>query len=461
MARGGLLALMGAWLLACRGIIAADVDESQREGPADSPDDAATRVSPGGRGGTGGGGTETDVAVVLPGEHDATAVVAPEGGRVDAARPATYDATPAPGTGVVPAGGCVPPSDGGACGQQGPEAFTPSSPPMCDPTGGAGPCGDTQKDPHNCGVCGHDCQGGPCVAGTCQPCILATGQNNDIRSIAIDSDHLYFSEEVFGALPTSSYSYVRKVPLAGGGITTLVSGIQYINTVAVDGTALYFLQYYGTSSGSVQSVPLSGGSPSFLATFSSGSPSDMTLDGQSLYVTVLGGSNSVVLVPTSGGPTRTLAAGSRQIGGHGGVAYVVDGRGNVTGIAATGGSVNQIGNFANAQDFAFYGSDMYLLNLDVQGPRADGSLVRIPMGGSPQTTLASCLDLPINLAVDDTGIYWGQNNWLVRLTPGCQSVLSTSASQYQGHVHLDAKAIYWIDGAAGPTSPAAVKKLAK
>jgi hypothetical protein len=40
--------------------------------------------------------------------------------------------------------------------------------------GGGGGCGpDLETDPHDCGVCGHDCQGGDCAAGRCQPFVLA------------------------------------------------------------------------------------------------------------------------------------------------------------------------------------------------------------------------------------------------------------------------------------------------
>jgi hypothetical protein len=34
-------------------------------------------------------------------------------------------------------------------------------------------CGNVQTDPANCGYCGHDCLGGGCTAGVCQPVVLA------------------------------------------------------------------------------------------------------------------------------------------------------------------------------------------------------------------------------------------------------------------------------------------------
>jgi hypothetical protein len=32
-----------------------------------------------------------------------------------------------------------------------------------------GACDGVQTDVHNCGSCGHDCMGSPCVGGVCQP----------------------------------------------------------------------------------------------------------------------------------------------------------------------------------------------------------------------------------------------------------------------------------------------------
>src|SRR5262245_47307727 len=39
-----------------------------------------------------------------------------------------------------------------------------------------GVCVDLDKDPKNCGACGHDCYGSECQAALCQPVKLAAGQ---------------------------------------------------------------------------------------------------------------------------------------------------------------------------------------------------------------------------------------------------------------------------------------------
>ncbi len=55
-------------------------------------------------------------------------------------------------------------------------------------------CGDPSSDPHNCGGCGHDCDGGMCDAGVCAPLppgVVATGQYAP-TAIAVDSENVYW-----------------------------------------------------------------------------------------------------------------------------------------------------------------------------------------------------------------------------------------------------------------------------
>src|SRR5262249_35132896 len=53
------------------------------------------------------------------------------------------------------------------------------------------------SDPHNCGLCGHDCLGGTCQSGQCQPFALATGMPSPMGGVVVGTD-LYVSD--FGAL---------------------------------------------------------------------------------------------------------------------------------------------------------------------------------------------------------------------------------------------------------------------
>jgi hypothetical protein len=50
-----------------------------------------------------------------------------------------------------------------------------------------GSCTDTNTDPNNCGACGHNCLGGACVAGQCQPVILSANQSQP-TFLTLDGD---------------------------------------------------------------------------------------------------------------------------------------------------------------------------------------------------------------------------------------------------------------------------------
>src|SRR5579859_4125816 len=71
-------------------------------------------------------------------------------------------------------------------------------------------------DGHNCGACGHDCQGGACSNGACQPVTLASGQSG-IQKLVIDATTLYW---------TSSNGYIGRLGKDGQGLTHVLSGLQ-------------------------------------------------------------------------------------------------------------------------------------------------------------------------------------------------------------------------------------------
>jgi hypothetical protein len=59
-------------------------------------------------------------------------------------------------------------------------------------------CVDVKSDVHNCGRCGHDCQGGACQAGICQA--LALAQASPGNDIATDGAHVYWVSRAGSAL---------------------------------------------------------------------------------------------------------------------------------------------------------------------------------------------------------------------------------------------------------------------
>ena len=83
-------------------------------------------------------------------------------------------------------------------------------------TAGVGDCGDIESSTVNCGRCGHDCGGGACVAGTCQPFTIAPGINAP-HGLTVDADHVYFTVD----------DTVQSCPSAGCGVASSQLGQGY------------------------------------------------------------------------------------------------------------------------------------------------------------------------------------------------------------------------------------------
>jgi hypothetical protein len=124
---------------------------------------------------------------------------------------------------------------------------------QCD--GGLTACGaaciDTRGDPKNCGACAHDCQGGECQHGVCQPVLIASGftGTNDAGGmvsplfIAVDSTDVYWTVEGVGVMKCATNGCNNQPIL-------LAPGQQQASGFGIDATSVYWL---GTTS-SVQTI---------------------------------------------------------------------------------------------------------------------------------------------------------------------------------------------------------------
>jgi hypothetical protein len=101
---------------------------------------------------------------------------------------------------------------------------------------------------------------------------------------------------------------VARVPLAGGGVTTLASGLASPTMVAVDSTSVYWADQ---SNGTVMSVPIVGGGSVTLASGQSG-PLPIRSDGQHVFWGNASG-GQLMSVAVGGGAPVTLATGQPNI----------------------------------------------------------------------------------------------------------------------------------------------------
>ncbi|MDI1431843.1 hypothetical protein [Polyangium sorediatum] len=136
---------------------------------------------------------------------------------------------------------------------------------------------------------------------------------SSVGSIAVDDTHVYV--RTLGNVEDPSGHIVR-VPKAGGAIEeitppTTVAYHYFAQELAVDGTNVYWVE---PSAGTLMKVPKEGGTPVVLAK-DLADPVSLTLDGDSVYVTLRGkdgGSldeRGVLRVPKEGGDVADVARG--------------------------------------------------------------------------------------------------------------------------------------------------------
>ncbi len=161
-------------------------------------------------------------------------------------------------------------------------------------------CSDTQSSSGNCGRCGHDCLGGSCLKGSCQPITLAT-QQVGLGEIAQDDVNVYWlisGGKIMRASKQASDAGASQVGSAG------VVGGQHITALA---PAVFVAVNSGKSTlfGIDGGEPASGAAPTLMATFPNSMTSRLFVDGthfyrydqvsQLLFASARDGSNAVTI----------------------------------------------------------------------------------------------------------------------------------------------------------------------
>ncbi len=324
-------------------------------------------------------------------------------------------------------------------------------------SGGSGGCDDTQTDPSNCGSCNHDCLGGACVAGKCQPVTLASGQTSP-TVLALSNTHVIWTN-------WSAMGAVMHVKKAGGSATALVSNLSAPVGLAVGGS----YAYYGTvDTGVLGRVGLGGSKGAVLST-EPVQPALLALDSSYLYWPDFA-QGTINRMVKAGGAIQVLSSGEvapQGIAVDGGTVYWTN-----TGTPAQqniDGAIRQLPlnslkatTVASSQHapqvIVVYDSELYWTNAgSVETMSSNGSLVHYADG--KLTVLASSLPGPYGLAVDATGVYWA-SRWdgkIMRIPDG-GSKPETLAADLPAplFVATDATAVYWTNSDDG-----SVRRLAK
>jgi hypothetical protein len=283
----------------------------------------------------------------------------------------------------------------------------------------------------------------------------------------VDTTSVYWTD--------NATAFVMKVPVVGGALTTLVSGVASPSCIAVDATSVYF-GTDGPGLGHVMKVPLGGGTPTTLASPPNpGFPIDgepigaIAADATSVYWTTstitAGGNpglpNAVLSVPLGGGTVTTLAwawdwTDSSPRVAPGGLA--VDATNLYWGVwdvfsePVSGGTYTTL---VSPQEGDLAATSVAVDNTNIYWA-ASGSLMAMPLIGGAPITLASGQSGVVAFAIDATNVYWttqgGASLTKAPLGGGAPTALvaAPANSQYRPQgITVDATSVYWTDAPDG------------
>lgn len=269
---------------------------------------------------------------------------------------------------------------------------------------------DFTSDPHHCGRCGHDCLGGACTNGVCQPALIAAIVTPG--GLAVDDDRVYWTTTV---TPGSIYSAAKD----GSDRRVLATGQTLPLRLAIDDAYVY---WGNGGAGGLRRVA-KGGGPDVVVATTSGALIDIGTDATGIYFVDLYG-NAIRRAP-------------RDAPDGGFAPAIVNGQDYPWGMAIDDDAVTWTTRGTFVPDAgAFSASDGRILS----APKA--------IGATP-TVLATAQSDPVAVVRDASGIYWlnGQSGTVMRLAPSDAAPVAIATGQTApSGLTLDATYVYFTCG---------------
>jgi len=317
---------------------------------------------------------------------------------------------------------------------------------------------DLLSDAKNCGSCGRDCLGSLCLDGRCEPVILATGQD-EVNRIVVADGTIYWTIIGNNVYETTA---VTRMAVSGGEPEPIADKPGDTWGLAVDAANVYWTCNGGGVTGPWQRDLEQSSEPKLLSYGSAAR--GLAVNETAVFWAEQGegeeaGTGSIRTIPKGGGDLpddKKLVVGNldRPLD-------VVADEANVyfttaNGVYRAAIATKTVTAVAEAQSspsgLRLYEGKLYWANT------GSGEIISAPREGGPVTVLAVDAREPVDLAVDESGVYWITRSGDVNaLRPGSASLTRLAINQNSPvGIALDAQAVYFT--AVGDHT---VKKVAK
>jgi hypothetical protein len=348
----------------------------------------------------------------------------------------------------------------------------------CACVGGFGDCDghadngcetELETDERHCGACGRDCQGGACSSGQCGPVQVVAAQR--VTGIAIDHTFVYFTTGADGSLNTQQTTIAR-APRAGGAAEAVRTLDKRFGPTSlhVHGGRLFWAEsdplFFEPSAMLTQSIS-PGSPPDTLVTKDDSIPS-LAVDGGHVYF--ITGANTgwgpqefalerVALAGGAAEPILIRPAVMSALRIDGDSAYWSE-LGTVASAPLAGGDVTVVATQTVAM--AVDDSNVYwLARATVSGTQRDTLWRRSKLDGT-ETVLASDQSMTSQIASDGAHIFWTANVhsggvaslMKVSVTGGQPEELARTNLEGSVNIAVDQTTLFWA-------TPDAIMKLAK
>lgn len=318
---------------------------------------------------------------------------------------------------------------------------------------GVSGCVDTMTSAQHCGACNHDCIGGTCAAGICQPFTLAS-LGSVGNHMATDGSNLYLRD--------SFNIYKCPLPTCAGGKQSIASVVGGGNFGAVAanpaGTYLYFGSFSGTGDFRRCALPAC----SSFETVATGQTTiyGITVDANYVYWY---DNTTVKSCPTAGAfpctPTTLSSAGNgvREIASDGSNIYWSNLAGQTSGAGfvsrcvlptCSGGATSIATGLYSPIKTYYSGGKLYWLNFN---SNTITNCTASNCNATKLTFLSTELGTPAAIAIEGTTLFAGpraDGKFLGKCTaPDCTgafTVVSTAATGAPEGLLLRPNAFYWL-----------------